>query len=197
MTDSGVVRRKVNAETSSAEASQSNTSVPSASKSSRLVFWLKCLIVVLPIIACGFYLRHRMNSASKGPASTVPPKPRLFRKEELWQYRGEDESLPIYLGFNGRVYDVSKGKEHYDKNGGYHFFAGRDATRAFFTGCFKEPCLLPDIDEYREKHAKDLVEWQGMYDTKYVYVGYLHKDDLKSTPEQLEAARKLEEESRF
>lgn len=62
------------------------------------------------------------------------------------------------------MFDVTKGARHYgpvrneegeiiwsflmvcEQKGGYHFFAGRDATRAFATGCFKEECLLSDLE---------------------------------------------------
>lgn len=42
------------------------------------------------------------------------------------------------MGFSGDVFDVTKGKGWYTPGGSYHFFAGRDAARAYATGCFKE-----------------------------------------------------------
>lgn len=53
-------------------------------------------------------------------------------------YNGTDTTLPIYLGLNGSIYDVSASPHLYGPGGSYHFFAGRDATRAFVTGCFEE-----------------------------------------------------------
>lgn len=46
--------------------------------------------------------------------------------------------VPIYIALNGTIYDVSRSPHMYGPGGGYAFFAGRDATRAFVTGCFKE-----------------------------------------------------------
>lgn len=46
--------------------------------------------------------------------------------------------MPIYLALNGTIYDVSASPHLYGPGGSYHFFAGRDATRAFVTGCFEE-----------------------------------------------------------
>jgi hypothetical protein len=42
------------------------------------------------------------------------------------------------VAVNGTVFDVSANRMIYGPGGGYNFFAGRDATRAFVTGCFKE-----------------------------------------------------------
>lgn len=63
---------------------------------------------------------------------------RIFTTSELKQYTGEDPDKPIYLAILGQVFDVTKGKEHYGKGGGYGFFSGRDGTRAFVTGDFTE-----------------------------------------------------------
>ncbi|MDI1487697.1 MAG: hypothetical protein OHK93_006968 [Ramalina farinacea] len=54
--------------------------------------------------------------------------------------------LPILLALNGTIYDVSASPHTYGPGGGYHFFAGRDATRAFVTGCFEdEEQLVGDL----------------------------------------------------
>jgi hypothetical protein len=63
---------------------------------------------------------------------------------------------------------------------GYKIFGGRDATRAFVTGCFdpaKEECLSDKIDDFTEQQKKDLEEWVQFYLTssKYFLVGKLKK----------------------
>ncbi|KAI5196903.1 cytochrome b5 [Aureobasidium subglaciale] len=62
---------------------------------------------------------------------------------ELAAYNGKDASKPVYIALNGTIYDVSAGRHVYGPGGSYNFFAGRDATRAFITGCFQED-LTPD-----------------------------------------------------
>jgi len=64
--------------------------------------------------------------------------------EQLLAYNGVDLNKPIYLGLNGSIYDVSAAPMTYGPGGGYHFFAGRDAARAYLTGCFQED-LTPDL----------------------------------------------------
>lgn len=48
------------------------------------------------------------------------------------------------MAINGRVYDVSAGPSYYGKGGSYSFFSGKDAARAYITGCF-ETDLIPDL----------------------------------------------------
>ncbi len=36
-------------------------------------------------------------------------------QEELAKYDGSDENLPVYVGFNGKVYDVSSKRRIYGK----------------------------------------------------------------------------------
>lgn len=57
--------------------------------------------------------------------------------EELEPFNGEDEDKPIYIAIDGTIFDVSASPKFYGPGGGYHIFAGRDATRAFVTGCFE------------------------------------------------------------
>jgi predicted heme/steroid binding protein len=72
---------------------------------------------------------------------TVAQKParpeRLLTETELARYDGSDPTSPIYVALDGSVFDVTSGRATYGPGGAYHHFAGRDAARAFITGCFK------------------------------------------------------------
>jgi predicted heme/steroid binding protein len=57
---------------------------------------------------------------------------------ELSLYNGTSPDLPIYLSINQTIFDVSASPQTYGPGGSYHVFAGRDATRAFVTGCFAD-----------------------------------------------------------
>ncbi|GMF09419.1 unnamed protein product [[Candida] boidinii] len=62
--------------------------------------------------------------------------------KELSKYNGSNLNLPIYLSLNGTIYDVSANRGLYAIGGSYNLLTGKDATRAFVTGC------LNKIDEY-------------------------------------------------
>merc|ERR1711939_1080567 len=64
--------------------------------------------------------------------------PQALTDSDLKAYDGSDPTKPIYLAINGTIYDVTAGGRHYGPGGSYHFFAGKDASRAFVTNCFEE-----------------------------------------------------------
>ncbi|EPQ59511.1 cytochrome b5 [Gloeophyllum trabeum ATCC 11539] len=67
----------------------------------------------------------------------IPTNQRLFSERLLAQFDGTDPEKPVYLAIDGDVYDVSDNRRTYGPGGPYHFMAGRDAARAFATGCFQ------------------------------------------------------------
>ncbi|TGZ79834.1 cytochrome b5 [Ascodesmis nigricans] len=75
-------------------------------------------------------------------------------ESELALYNGKDETKPVYVAVNGSVFDVSANRLTYGPLGGYHFFAGRDAARAFVTGCFQTD-LTWDLRGLEEKYITD------------------------------------------
>ncbi len=71
----------------------------------------------------------------------LPEEGIAFSEVELQHYRGQTDDTPIYLAIRGRVYDVTAGRSYYGPGRSYHSFVGRDATRAFGTGCTASSCL--------------------------------------------------------
>lgn len=116
----------------------------------------------------------------------------IFTKEELSKYDGTEESLGLYIGIYGRVYDVSNGKDHYGPGGSYSFFAGCDGTRAFVTGEFNEKGLVDDVTEFDSSRLLDLLTWVEFYEKTYRFVGKLIGNfyDTKGNP--TEALREAE-----
>ncbi|KAF7330783.1 Sterol metabolism-related protein [Mycena venus] len=90
---------------------------------------------------------------------------RLFSEKVLAEYNGET-GRPTYLAIDGDVYDVSSGKA-YQPGGSYHFMAGKDAARAFGTGCFQTH-WTHDLRGLSDK------EWEGVQHWKKFFAD--HKD---------------------
>lgn len=117
---------------------------------------------------------------------------RVYSEQELAFYDGghkttdtglEIENI-ILLAVNGSVYDVSSNPRSYGPLGGYHFFAGRDAARAFVTGCFKTD-LTHDLRGLDMDHANEVLEgWQRFFENspKYWKVGTVVHGSLEGVP---------------
>ncbi|VDK53380.1 unnamed protein product, partial [Cylicostephanus goldi] len=97
----------------------------------------------------------------------------IFNTEQLALFDGSRASRPVYLAILGRVYNVDKGKKHYGKGGGYHFFAGRDATRAFVSGDFTEAGLVDNTDGLSHEDLLGIRDWVSFYEKDYKLVGVL------------------------
>ncbi|KIY02114.1 uncharacterized protein Z520_02252 [Fonsecaea multimorphosa CBS 102226] len=136
------------------EASKSATTSPTTSPdepedtTSRVISPLDILRVILTLIFASCLLSYYLTSGTSllfkyEPWFLNPSKlahwwigPTFLTPEQLVLYDGSDPAKPIYLAINGTIFDVSAGKHTYGPGGSYEVFAGRDATRAFVTGCF-------------------------------------------------------------
>ncbi|KAI8478832.1 hypothetical protein Bbelb_434300 [Branchiostoma belcheri] len=99
---------------------------------------------------------------------------RVFTKEDIARYSGEDESQPIYMAVKGVVFDVTSGKDFYGKGGGYNALAGKDCTRAVAKWSLEPEDLNSDISDLTEDQLKSLDEvYKGVYLAKYPVVGYM------------------------
>ncbi|VDO33338.1 unnamed protein product [Onchocerca flexuosa] len=97
----------------------------------------------------------------------------VLTKEQLSFFDGTRPSKGTYLAILGRIYDVQKGAKHYGPGGSYHFFAGRDATRAFVSGDFSEKGLVDDIENLGDQDLLGIFDWIKFYEKDYDLVGYL------------------------
>ncbi|PRT55313.1 Membrane-associated progesterone-binding protein 4 [Wickerhamiella sorbophila] len=108
---------------------------------------------------------------------------RNFTEEELSRYNGHDTNLPIFLAIDGLVYDVTSKPETYGKLGGYNIFAGRDAARAFGTGCFQTD-LTHDLRNLDPDTLRAIRGWQKFFEnhSKYWFIGYVNHPPLTGPP---------------
>ena len=79
----------------------------------------------------------------------------------------------MYLAILGRVYNVDKGRKHYGQGGGYHFFAGKDASRAFVSGDFTPEGLTADVSGLTDDELLSISDWMTFYERDYQFVGLL------------------------
>lgn len=113
--------------------------------------------------------------------------------EELRQYDGSDESLPLYLSIKGRIYDVTAGREYYGPGRSYHHFVGRDATRAYVTGCSAGDCLVSSLVGIDKGLQREVDRWIELYEyhDKYTFVGLLIEDPVAGVLERSMIEEKL------
>lgn len=68
-------------------------------------------------------VRHHIQAVA--PSGSL----RTYTRVQLSLYDGSDKNLPILLAMDGRVYDVSSGRDKYYEPGKpYHMLAGTDAS---------------------------------------------------------------------
>jgi len=123
------------------------------------------VIVTALVVKYGLNYWNPLNLEINSQKSEI----KVFTKDIFKQQSADNK---IYLGFLGNVYDVTKGAKYYGKDGSYEFFAGKDATRAFATGNFKDD-LNDNIEDFTEHQVGELFNWKKTYDDGYIYLGKL------------------------
>ncbi|XP_035290329.1 neuferricin isoform X1 [Anguilla anguilla] len=118
---------------------------------------------------------------------------RLLGENDLSLYNGESDSNGLYLSVLGQVFDVSRGREHYGPGGGYHLFAGKDASRAFVTGDFSETGQTDDLSGLSPEQIVALFDWLAFYQKEYKPVGRLIGRYYSENGEPTTALREVEE----
>ena len=98
--------------------------------------------------------------------------------DELSEYDGRfltdsSERAPLFLAIHGRIYDVTAGSAFYGPGRKYHKLVGKDATRAFCTGCLEADCLIANTAGLTETQLREAARWIELYEhhDKYKLVG--------------------------
>jgi len=128
------------------------------------------------------------------PQTYMPTNQRAFSETQLAKYDGSDPGKPIYLGIDTEVYDVSANRHTYGPGGSYHFMAGKDAARAFVTGCFQTH-QTHDLRGLDKDELAGLDHWKKFFakNDKYPKVGWVFHppiDPQTPIPEPCEDFRK-------
>lgn len=97
----------------------------------------------------------------------------LLTAEELAKHDGSDPNIAVYIAILGRIYDVEKGRRHYEVGSGYNIFAGRDSTPSFVTGKFVREEATDDVNGLSPEEMMGVKDWLDFYRKDYTYVGKL------------------------
>lgn len=89
------------------------------------------IIFFILIFIAGFvyYYNFEKNKTNLGNKIQSIKSLPIFKEKDLAVYNGDNPNKPIYIGLDGYVYDVTKGREFYKPGGSYHDLAGRDSTK--------------------------------------------------------------------
>ncbi|GAA5824293.1 hypothetical protein JCM11251_001600 [Rhodosporidiobolus azoricus] len=120
-----------------------------------------------------FGYEGKWSNAKQIYSALFPTKPLVLSEQQLAFHDGSNPAYPLYVAIDGDVFDVSDGgMRSYGPGGAYHVFAGKDAARAYVTGCF-ETHLTHDLRGFTEKDMKTLDNWKKFYsnNAKYRKVG--------------------------
>ncbi|KAG0342493.1 hypothetical protein BG000_004210 [Podila horticola] len=122
-------------------------------------------------------------SAAPPPLTPRPKLPTLVFREytpkELSEFDGRTPDTRILMAVNGKVFDVTRGKQFYGPDGPYGNFAGRDASRGLAMNSFDKSILAPldgpidKLEDLKEDERSALEDWEVLFDGKYQLVGKL------------------------
>lgn len=140
-----------------------------------------CVVLLIQYILEPSDLKSDTSGTSSKDVSASSPKPeppvlRDFSPEQLREHDGV-HAPTIYIALVGDIYDVSGSVEFYGKDGPYHCFAGRDASRAMAKLSFDEADLasgrdLSDLGPFERSTLEDWVD-KFKYYKAYPIVGKL------------------------
>ncbi|RUS25659.1 hypothetical protein BC938DRAFT_471824 [Jimgerdemannia flammicorona] len=168
---SNLSQRKKPATSPSGPDSETDISLKSNESGSLVFTVLKVFVwIVVMFFFCSYLVTETWTWGYEGKYTNlkryIPKNELVLSEEQLKVYDGSDPNLPIYIAIDGEVFDVTEGRGYYGPvrasywnvvlGGSYHQFAGRDAARAWVTGCF-ETHLTHDLRGLTEEQMKVLL----------------------------------------
>ncbi|XP_050345292.1 neuferricin [Nymphalis io] len=137
---------------------------------------LKYIIVTVTIAIVAIILRkyvsinYTLNTESRLKQTNGPL---VLSNAELAKYDGIHVDK-LYLSVIGNIFDVTEGKKYYAKGSAYHYFIGKDGTRALVTGDFTDESYNKDhVLELSCNDLSAILHWRKTYREKYNFIGLL------------------------
>lgn len=86
---------------------------------------IKKIILITLILIVYFFIKVNQQNKVMVTDDTLP----TFTLEEIKQFDGSDAEKPIYIVYEGNVYDISSGRDDFYGTGQvYNYLAGKDST---------------------------------------------------------------------
>jgi hypothetical protein len=97
-----------------------------------------------------------------------------------------------------RTDDVTSGSAFYGPGRSYHKLVGKDATRAFCTGCLEPECLISSVAGLAPSQLREADKWIELYEhhDKYKLIGQVRGEIAEVAEEEGEAVAEAEVDSR-
>ena len=117
---------------------------------------------------------HGAAAGASSGAQEEEEQPRGYTLAQLREFDGSDGKR-ILIAVQGKVYDVTaRGRDFYGPGGGYHVFAGRDATRGLAKMSLDAADMDdPRVDDLSLSELDALQGWVTKFESKYRVVGHL------------------------
>lgn len=175
-----------------------NDEVPDSSSGfvSMLVSELTDNPINLVLLVVCVYLLYRIlkgrgdDAAPPDPDDSQPPlQKRDMTVEELRKYDGRQDDGRILMAVNGKVFDVTRGKNFYGPDGPYGVFAGRDASRGLAKFSLTEDVLKDGFDDLSDLSTMEMDtvrEWDMQFTMKYDFIGHLIKSPEEEKSSKVE-----------
>ncbi|KAN0031179.1 hypothetical protein ACTA71_010260 [Dictyostelium dimigraforme] len=135
--------------------------------------WAILIVVII-------YLLKVILSPKEPIPTKVVQKPvyekRDYSLKEIKDFKGIDETKPIFIAIKGKIYDVTGKKSTYGPGGSYHLFAGNDATVCLAKSSFEEvdlnqPWTTQSLEELTPDQKDSLKNWIDFFSERYSLVG--------------------------
>ena len=131
------------------------------------------------IVNTSTFVAKAVRAKAKQRVAPPPREPlpkgeaRDYREDELRAYDGSDPTKPVLLAIQGRVFDVTYGRDFYGKGGPYEAFAGRECAVALARMSFDKADIHGDVSVLEDFEREKLAEWVETFEGKYDVLGRL------------------------